>query len=213
MRNLARCHGALIALSVFGMASGCGALKEGYQPKQLYAFELNRPDATAAPADKGVVKVRRFRVSSAFQDKQLVYRTGDVTYESDFYNEFLTSPDALITEEARRWLGASDVFAAALDASSRVRADYALEGNVLGLYGDYRDRANPRAAVEAQFFLIAEAPVAGAIVFRKTYRAFGSVREKGADGVVSGLNDALTEILASLEADLRDALRKSVTEE
>lgn len=189
-------------------ACGCSAPVKEYPEKRQYVLEVSRPGRAAAPLGAGVAKVRQFRISSRFEGTGLVYRTGDVSYEADFYNEFLTSPASLITEEARDWLGSSGVFAQVVDAGSGADARYILEGNITGLYGDFSDAKKPRAVMAISIVLLDQDSAEVSIASFKKYRAEAALESNAAAELVKGWNKCLAEILSAAEKDLRKAVSK-----
>ena len=79
-------------------------------------------------------------------------RTED--YEADFYNQFLSSPDSMISEEvAQRARGLANY--SSLSSVHRVRCNRItfLEGSINALYGDFRNPSRPAALLEIEFFL------------------------------------------------------------
>jgi cholesterol transport system auxiliary component len=206
MRGALRCLAT--ALPVVGLLwAGCIHTEKAYPIKRQYVLDVTRNSPTPASPEAKSVKVRRFLVSSRFEGGELVYRTSDVTYESDFYNEFFTHPALMITEEVRRWLDASGVFGHVVDAATSIEAAYRLEGVVSSLHGDYRDRNAPRAVLEVQFLLVDAAGPKESVVFRKTYTAVSPVASRGPAELVGGLGASLAQVLTAFEQDLREALR------
>jgi cholesterol transport system auxiliary component len=194
-----------VVIIASGLISGCADSR--IYTKQQYALQVNRGAGEQGEAGVGIVRVRRFQISEGFSGIGLVYRTSDVNYESDFYNEFMVSPVSIITEQSRRWLNESGVFAGVVDTSSGVKAGYVLEGNVVGLYGDYRDKTSPEAVLEIEFTLIAAKALDNPIVFHQAYAATQAVVPANAAALVKGFNACLAEILGSLEADLRKVVK------
>ena len=190
---------------VLMMTSGCAELQRSSPVKQRYILDVNR-DSEKSAQRGDVVKVRRFRVSSRFEGSELIYRTGQVNYESDFYNEFLTSPASIITEEVRRWLGQSGLFAEVVDTSSRLKADFLLEGNVSAFYGDDRNRAEPFAVIEIEFFLIDAAGVTVSTAFHEIYEINTPVESNSPQALVKSLSRCLEQILETFEEDLQKTL-------
>jgi uncharacterized lipoprotein YmbA len=195
------------ALPLLVLLAGCSAPEVAYPVKRQYVISVTRENRTVPPAGAEAAKVRRFRVSPRFEGHGLVYRTGAVTYETDFYNEFLAAPAEMLTEETRDWLAAAGVFSNVVGAASRVAARYLFEGNVTALTGDFSEPEEPRAVMEIQFFLIDDAAARGSVAFHKTYRATRPLPSNRAEELVRGYNACLADILGALEADLRRALR------
>ena len=194
-----------VVIVIVGLISGCADSR--IYAKQQYALKVNRGAAEQGRGGVGIVRVRRFQISEGFSGIGLVYRTSDVNYESDYYHEFMVSPVSIITEQSRRWLNDSGVFAGVVDTSSSVKAGYVLEGNMACLYGDYRDKESPKAVLEIEFTLISTKAMADPIVFRRTYTAVRAVEPANAASLVKGFNGCLSEILDSFEADLRNVVK------
>ena len=83
------------------------------------------------------LEVRPVRVSPAYQGTGFVYRREELRYETDYYNEFFTSPGAMVTQEVREWLTDSGLFSLVLDNPSDLQTAYLVEGDYLrmGLSG------------------------------------------------------------------------------
>jgi len=194
-----------VVIMIVGLISGCADSR--IYTKQQYALEVTRGAGEQGERGVGIVRIRRFQISEGFSGIGLVYRTSEVNYESDFYNEFMVSPVSIITEQSRRWLDKSGVFAGVVDTSSGVKAGYVLEGNVVCLYGDYRDKESPEAVLEIEFTLVSAKAIANPIVFHRTYAAARAVEPANAAALVKGFNGCLSEILDSFEADLRKVVK------
>jgi len=123
------------------LVPGCGA--KSYE-KQQFLLDARRTSSTTTSGQRNVVEVRRFTIDPAFSGKGLTYRKDEFEYESDFYNEFLIAPDAMITEKVRNWLSQSGLARRVLYPGSYVDPNYVLEGNVVALYGDFRAKAFPK---------------------------------------------------------------------
>jgi len=183
---------------------GCGA--KSYE-KQHYLLDAKRAPSTAAGDQKNIVEVRRFTVDPAFSTKGLTYRKGEFEYESDFYNEFLIAPGAMVTEKVRNWLSASGLSRRVLDPGSYVDPTYVLEGNVIALYGDFRVKSFPKAVMEIRIFLLDVKTAADpSIVFGKTYKSSMTLESEGSGDLVKALDSCLVEILTDLEKDLAERL-------
>ena len=194
-----------VVIMIVGLISGCADSR--IYTKQQYALEVNRGAGEQSEGGVGIVRVRRFQISEGFSGIGLVYRTSEVNYESDYYHEFMVSPVSIITEQSRRWLDESGVFAGVVDTSSGVKAGYVLEGNVVCLYGDYRDKVSPEAVLEIEFTLISAKAMADPIAFHRTYAYAVAVEPANSAALVKGFNGCLSEILDSFEADLRKIVK------
>ena len=191
------------ALALLVLASGCVSIEKSYPDKRFYVIEAGRGAAATDAKASGVLLVSILRVSPRYESRSFVYRRSESSYESDFYNQFLVSPGAQLTEEVRRALGQAQVAQYVVGASSQSEPTHVLEGTVDALYGDYRDLNAPKAVLEMEFFLSKESPTKAEIVTRKRYTKSVAVSGRSPEALVKGWNDGLSEILAALVADLR----------
>jgi ABC-type uncharacterized transport system auxiliary subunit len=186
------------------VVSGCGA--KSYQ-KQRYLLETRRASSVAASSNEDILEIRRFTIDPAFSSKGLTYRNGEYEYESDFYNEFLISPDVMVTEKVRNWLSASGLTQRVLNPGSFMDPSYVLEGNIDALYGDFRMESSGKAVMELRVFLLEmKTGTEPAMVFGKNYKTIFDIESESAEELVAALDRCLVEILTDLEKDLRARL-------
>ncbi len=193
------------------MMVGCNNSASIVSQKKQYVLDAVRQPADPQEKHSGVLKIRRFNVSTRFESYELVYRTGELTYESDFYNKFFAPPGALVTEEARKWLNQADVFDTVLDMLSTADYDYVLEGDIQALYADYSVKKRRIAVMEIRFVLVDVAGSRETIAFDKIYRATRELPTNDAADLVKGLSDCLSQILTLLEGDLRKLPARKAT--
>ncbi len=192
-------------LALLALASGCVGIERSYPDKRYFVLEVNRNISPSNPAGNGILQVATIRVSPRYEDKGFVYRTSGSSYESDFYNQFLVSPAALLGEELRKGLAQSQIFRHVVNASSQLEPTHVLEGVVDALYGDFRDPGAPKAVLEMEFFLRKESPSKAEIVAARRYAKSVAVNGRSPEALVKGWNEALEAILSSLVADLRSS--------
>ena len=183
------------------LAGGC-SLKKPSPARHSFLIEAPRTGEARAAAASGVLRVRNLQVAAPFEGKGFVYRSSGLGYQTDFYQEFLVAPRALLTEQTRQWLGASGLFRYVLDPASKSDATHSLEGNVSALYGNYRDPASPKAVLAVEFFLTNDQAVSPEIVFHKSYRQEVPLENRAPETLAKGWGKALEQILAALEQDL-----------
>jgi ABC-type uncharacterized transport system auxiliary subunit len=106
----------------------------------------------------------------------------------------------MITEKTRAWLSESGLFEMVVEPGSYVGASHALQGSIIELYGDFRVKNAPKAAMKIRLFLVNLSDKT--VVFNKTYEAVSEVEDRTAESLVSGLNNCLMNILTNLENDL-----------
>jgi len=191
---------AVVALTL--MLSGC--MSRQYVERQTFALDISRGE-TATAESEAILRVRTFRISPRYEGKRFVYRGESLSYESDFYNEFLTSPDTMITEEVRQWLADSGLFQQVVGFSGQVQPTHILEGTITDLYGDFSERGSPpRAALQMEFYLSEEIAGRSKTVFHNRYRQEIRIQRDSPEELIQGWNKALARILTDFEGDLRE---------
>lgn len=198
----------LLAVGMFAAAlSGCVSVEKSYPDKRFFVLGIARGEAQGSGAAGGVLMVSPLRVSPRYEGRSFVYRRSEANFEADFYNQFLVSPGALLTEEIRRGLSQAQVVQYVVGASSQAEPTLVLEGTVDALYGDFRDLNNPKAVLEMEFFLAKESPTKADMVLRRRYTKSVNVNGRTPEALVKGWNDALNEIATALASDLKGISR------
>ena len=185
------------------LAGGCVSVEKSYPDKRYFVLEASRNESAANPKAAGVLLVSSLRVSPRYDGRSFIYRRSEANFESDFYNQFLVSPGALLTEEVRRAVSQAQVAQYVVGPANQLEPTHMLEGTIDALYGDFRDVNAPKAVLEMEFFLSKESPTKAEIVMRKRYIKSIMVNGHSPEALVKGWNDALNEIVASLTADLK----------
>lgn len=194
-----------IVLPALGAAAcGCGMGEKQPDQRRFFMLEAARPGQAPPPGTGHLIAVKRFAMSSRFREKELVYRTGEVAYESDYYNQFLTSASTMIAEQTRRWLSEAGLFAAVINTGSDVLPTHIIEGNVTRLYGDVRGEGAGKAVMAVEFFVLDVAGDEPKVIFHGEYAAEGPFEPPlSGEGLVKVYNVGLGKVLAAFEKDLR----------
>jgi len=193
----------LLAIAV--LLTGCGInISRDLPDRKYYALEVIRGGPVNQAVEGAVLKVAGVRVSPRYKGRELVYRRGQLAWESDFYNQWFVLPAQMLTAQVRDWLSASALFEHVPETGSYMEVTHILESNVASLYGDFR--GEPKAVIEMQFFLLREEAGETKIVFEKDYRRSVPISNSSAEMLVAGLNSGLEEILAALEEDLKNGV-------
>ncbi len=195
--------------ATFPFLIGCLNLERSYPEKRYFILDVSRGADISSPDTGTVLTVRRFRISPQYEGKGFVYRLADLSYESDFYNEFFISPASLLTEEIRQRLAGSGLFRHVVTPSSHLDTAYVLEGAVTALYGDYGVSVAPKAILEMQFFLLDETSTSPKIIFQRQYRKEEPLKGNTPDALVKSWNEALKQILTEFETDLKENIHKT----
>jgi cholesterol transport system auxiliary component len=185
---------------------GCVNLERSYPDKRYFVIEV-KPSAENHPDTGPVLSMPYLQISPRYAERGFIYRTSETEYESDFYNQFLSSPAVMITEEMRRALAASTKFKHVVGPTSPLTADYVLEGSINSLYGDFRKPSAPAAVLEIEFFLHNENPGNPGVVLQKRYLKSVPLKEKSPEALAKGWSEALEAIMAMFVADVSE--RKS----
>ena len=194
---------------MFPFMIGCLNLERSYPEKRYFILDVSRNEDISSPDTGTVLTVRRFRISPQYEGKGFVYQLKDLSYESDFYNEFFIPPASLFTDEIRQWFAGSGIFQYVVDPSSHLDPTYILEGAVNALYGDYSDNTAPKAVLEMQFFLIREESASSKIIFQKQYHKEEPLKVNAPEALVMSWNEVLNQILTEIENDLKDNIFKT----
>jgi cholesterol transport system auxiliary component len=192
-------------LALLALCAACVGIERSYPDKRYYVLEVPGKTNPSNPTASETLEVSNIRVSPRYADRSFVYRTSESGYESDFYNQFLIAPASLITEEVRKGLVETQTFKHVIGSASQSQPNYALEGAVNALYGDFRNADAPRAVLEMEFFLSSDIPAKPGILLQKRYAKSIPLTGRSPEALVKGWNQALEEILTSLAADLKAA--------
>lgn len=183
---------------------GCGGINKSYPERTYYLFEVSEPSNPLTPVQGTTVEVKRFSISPGNEGKEFVYRTTDIQYLSDFYNQFFRPPSVILTEAVTQWLDQAQVFEDVLNPISQALPIYFIEGNVVELYGDYRNQSAAKAVMKIQFYLLKTSDLGDQpnIVFGKTYESEQPIGSATPPNLMNGWNLALEDILGEFLKDL-----------
>lgn len=192
-------------LLVASLTAACVNLKNRPLERRSFVLEVQR-DAQPREDNGKLLRLGRLGITPVYGGKGLVYRLENGEVQSDYYNEFFSSPELMLSLELSRWLRKA-AFADVVPQDSAAIADASLEGVVTALYGDFR-KATPEAVVEMQFFLVDERGGTG-VLFNRTYLQRQPLEESSPEAVVKGMNLAVEKIYSELESDMSSALSAS----
>ena len=129
-------------------------------------------------------------------------------YQPDFYNEFITYPTRLITDQLKENLCASRYFAAPL-VHSKKAIRYRLSGKITKLYGDFQTPESPKAVIEIRLILEKMESNAFTTFFNKTYKSDEPIALGDPKLLAQGWTTGLGKIILEFLSDFRAAKRSS----
>lgn len=202
-RSIQLAGAALVVAAAF-VLGGCATLTRTSPLRETFLLEPTAPPVVAHTQPDTLV-VDRIRVAAPFRGKAFVYRMGDLRFQTDYYVEFLVSPEAMLTDETARSLEHARVYARVASPGSGADADWRLDGFASALYADARDPAKPWAELTITYYL---APTRGSVrtpVWSHEYRQRVAMRDATPAAYADALNVAFGEIVTALARDLAGA--------
>jgi cholesterol transport system auxiliary component len=182
--------------------AGC-SLTRPAPVKNTFLLDPPLPPAAAA-AKPSTLRIGTFNVAAPYRDRTFTYRTGDVKFESDFYNEFFVPPGPMIAQATTKALAGAQAFARVVPAGTAPEdGDFVLEGFVADLYADTREK--PPAAVVGINFYLTRTTFPSAVVWSRDYRERVPLAAATPEALAQAWNEALGRVLAALARDLAAA--------
>ena len=197
----------IITAGLITIALCAGCVKQRNVVKNSFLLETQPPGTSAQKSSTAILAVSPFSIAPGFQDSGIIYRTGDNQYLSDYYNQYVVSPAAMITSLVRNWLSDADICADVLLPHSTIEPTHILDGNIRQIYVDVRDKARLKAVLEISFVLMKQYRNEQIIQFSKTYRVIRPVTNKTAKAEIDALNQCLDGVLTKLRKDISGVLQ------
>lgn len=195
----------LICVSIVAFLSGCSVPRRDSITKQTYLLKVEHPEVSIEQPVGACFNIRVTRVAPAFSGSQLVYRTGPVSFEQDYYHSYLSAPDEQLDEIVNRWFRDGKQFVCRVDAETRQQT-INMEPHLDELYADFQDPAAPASVVQMHFYLSRYDPGCGCPIeiLKKSYSARTPLPspKPTSDEVVSGLSLSIAQILLEVEEDI-----------
>ena len=203
----------VILIVVLGNIAACSSSSAN---RTLYALDPGRPEELHAPSPvqpasfrqasvgrEQVLQVRQVNVAPPFNGPALVYRTPGGAYAKDYYNQWVVSPQEMLSTELVDWLSASGPFEFAVDGRSAVPHRFALETNITSLYGDFQDPQHPKVVLAARFYLLDDSAGSRRIASQGRYEVTIPLARASAQELVLGAGRAYRQLLESMTQDLQ----------
>ena len=193
----------LIAISLLTLIFGCFTFpKKEFPLKKYHVLEFQRKLKPVESKTGVVLDIPKLKISPPFNRREFIYRIGASEYETDFYNEFLSAPEILITEQLRQWLYNSGLVETIAFANYHVPPSHSLHGNITNFYADYRNPKALKANAGMRFMLIEDTESKPKIIFQKDYQITIAIPARNTSDLISGWNQGFQQIFTELESDL-----------
>ena len=187
-----------LALAI--LLGGC-SLSKPYPSKRYFYADVER---AGERSERGlhVLRVETFDIAPAFAGKSLVSRISEEEYVAEYYAEFFSAPDTMLTSELRQWLDDGGVFQAVLGPGSVMNVDRLLEGTIDQFYLDLREPEMPRAVLSFYARLVDDSGPEPEVIFNGRYSSAVPLDSTKPEDAVVGWTQGLRELFANLEQDL-----------
>ncbi len=188
------------------VTSGCVKLSKPYPVKQYFVIEANRTLQHGEASPKATIRIKDPEISPLFSTKSFVYKTGELEFTTDFYNEFFIMPDRMIKSQTVEWLGKSGIFRR-ISPDPGERTDYLLESSIVNLYMD-RTVSPSRAVLETSFFLVSGKGGGDEIIWHGNRKEETQVKDNSPPAMAEAFSKSLENTLAYLEKNLIASVKK-----
>jgi cholesterol transport system auxiliary component len=178
-----------------------GGCKTTLKECDAFMLDVERPKVLAAADNELVLRVDSFSALSPYKYKDMVYRKGEMEYETDYYHQFLIQPEDMIMRAAFDWFSAAGLFGDVVRWDNTSQASHSMKGYITSLYGDFQDESSFSAVVEIEITFVDLRQKKPQIVLEKTYRSKVGFESRQARSLVQSYGKCLEEIFTKLESD------------
>lgn len=178
-----------------------GCISLGKSPSQnRFMLNMNIAPKTIAHPAAATLQVNTLSILPQYAGNEFVYRTSEQNYLTDYYNVFFISPDLQLTQITADYLTKKKIFAYVGNSLNLLNnPTYTLNGTVMALYADYRNRMKPTADISIHFYLMRGD---ARVVLDKTYTQAVPLQAKNSTSLVNAWNVGMTNIMYNLSHDL-----------
>jgi len=190
-----------IPLAAVLLLTGC--LARPRLDQQSFIFAPPPPPAPAVAPGHRVLGIRSLQVAAPFEGRAFVYRTGEYSYASDPYAQFMVPPAEGLTAPICRWWREAGEFRDVVETGSALKPDTLVEIHVAQLYGDFRPLENPAAVLAIRFvFFDAQNGFPGKVILRRECSRRVPLKARTPSALMEAWNQALAQILDSTVLEL-----------
>jgi uncharacterized lipoprotein YmbA len=184
--------------------AGCSIPQQPAPSKSQFLLNIETKAQNPLPTLPCCLHLRTVSVQSPFSGTALIYRTGALTYQKDYYNQFLTAPDQQLNDLLPLWLRSTGVVlcAGGMDSGDK---RLILEPHLEALYADFQTPPASAALVRMRFVLtqVDRSCRCSTIVLDKTLESSVPLPPKpSAEAVVKAMSNAIADILTQFETTM-----------
>ena len=196
--------GRRVLLGATAGLAGCSILpSRPYLEKREWPLDVRRP-VILPPRPRGkVLLVRTLRAAPGLEARGLQVVQADGSIRTDFYEEWSVPPTDAMEDVLRRWLAASGLFSAVLAPGSRLRADLAIEGELLALLANPAERV---CHASLGLVLLDLRPVTARVLLQAEETATAPLAGSTPPDVAHAGQGAVARLMAKIEADVSGAI-------
>ncbi len=199
----------LVLLSLGALAgctlAGCSVLPQpSYVQQTQWPLVIRRPQSVPPRTRGRVLVVRSLLPAPGLDQRGLQWLLPNGSVHVDFYNQWAVPPAQGATDDLRRWLAASGLFAAVVAPDSGLLPDLSLEGELTTFIADPRTLT---AHAALALVLVDAHPSPAKVLLQRTISSDARMTADTPTGVADALLAALTEVLRQTESALASFAR------
>lgn len=200
-------YAAILSLS---MSLNAGCIKRGAPATiiEKYTFEYPSPDFSGTASTNQTLKIERFSVARAFNNKSMVFRPEP--YHLDVYvsDRWMTNPGDMVSDYLLRDLRNSGLFKAVFSFRDLEDARYVLEGSVDEfLEIDTDDTRTAAMTISVTLFDFSRTGTPNRLLFQKKFQASEPIKEKTPTGLAHAMSNGMAKLSAQIIQEILQAVQ------
>jgi len=209
MKKISKTRAIQFIMAVFILClalSGCVKLSKPFPIKQYFVLEAKRTATTGGTLSKASIRIKAPEISPLFSTKSFTYKTNDLEFITDFYNEFFIAPDKMIKAQTEEWMRKSGVFRR-ISPDPGEKTDFILESNIVNLFID-KTTSPHKAVLEISYFLLSGIKGGDEIIWHGTRRAESPLKDNTPPAMAEAFSKSLENTLIYLEMNLQMSVNR-----
>jgi cholesterol transport system auxiliary component len=165
-----------------------------------WPLTVSPPSPLPTPPHGKVLVVRDFQAAPGLDQLGLQWLNGDGSLHVDFYNLWSVPPAQALSDNMRRWLAGSGLFAGVVGPDSGITGELALGGELLSFLGLPRQLEGHAAA---SIILLDQRDSPPRVLTQRTVTGINRMPTDTPAGVAAALQEAMAGLLRETAADLK----------